>query len=357
MVGAPEIRQQGHEDGLHVQLAVTDTQQRVRRLVQQIERHIRRHLCPVQHIRQRVHVLRFAGSPGDAAEPWHRLIQHGLPVSRRHHGAVVQSHDTILSLVHQRDGLGQRHGVVYVLAVHIPALAAAAAQHLDQCRIPEGIAAGAQCVEGLAKRLFRLRLGGQPVQFLGQPHDAGDGTDVRALPSFGIAAAVPALHVLLAALPLHPPGDVVRFQRLRLTGTPLFGGQTPLLERRDQLAAVRSVLPVHRHFLRRKIAAPQLVFRRHKRLAQLVVHTAFIGHISELSIHLLRTVSLVPAVSIGAGLHKQHLRIGRHTHRLLPHGGGKSTERLVPCLVFLPFPVLFRHFVTPSRKHTSTPAP
>ena len=343
LIGPPEVGQQRQHNAPQVQLAVADTQQRVRRLIQKVEGYVCGQLRAAEHICQRVHALRFAGPSGNGAEPRHRLIQHRLSVPRRHHRAIAQAHDTVLALFHQRDGPGQGHGVVDESAVHLAALAAAAPQHCDQRRIPQRTAAGAQRIKGLVKGLLGFCLCGQSIQLLGQTHDAGDGADIRPLPTVGVAAAVPALHVLLAALPLHTPRDVVGVQRLSDAGAPLLRRQAALLQGRDELAAIGGVLAVYRRLLRRKITAPELIFRRDQRLAQLVIHTALVGQIAVSTVDLLGAAVRVSAVAIGAGLQKQNLRVGRYAHRLLPHGGSQSPERFVPRFVFLPLPVLFRH--------------
>ena len=227
-----------------------------------------------------------------------------------------------------------------VLFIDRPALLFGLFQHRDKGRGPFLAALGDQGPVSVLEGRFRAGLGSQPVQFLRNAHDLGNGADRRSFSSGGVAAAVPALHVLFAAFPDHPPGDVL--------GLPALFPAAAFLQSRGQSPAVGGVFSVDRPLFLGKVRLPYLIFRRHQGFADLVVHSAFIGQVCVSAPHFLGAFSCILAEGAGAGLHEKRLRIGGHPDGLLPHRRSQPPEGLVPGLIFPSFPGFFHSASFPS---------
>ena len=223
-----------------------------------------------------------------------------------------------------------------VLFIDRAALALGSLKNLQQRRVPGCARLGHQGLERIVKGGLGFRIGAQTVQFLGKTHDLRNGADFVTLAASRITAAVPTLHVLLAALAHHQPRDVFCgiFAEAALH---LLLVAAPLLQRSHQQAAVCGILAVNRQLFFREVLLHLLVLHRHQCLAQLVVNAAFIGQVREFTLDALRAFLIVRTEIGRAALYKQHLCIGCYTDRLLPRLGAQTMKRVIPIVKFSAF--------------------
>ena len=199
---------------------------------------------------------------------------------------------------------------MHILIIYITAFTAAVLQHRNELRRPQYILTLQNDIKGFLEWVFGFCFGSKAIQLFGNAHNLSNGADVIAPPPFRVAAAVVALHVLQAALPLHLPRDIVGISIIRSAGTFLLCPQPALLKGGDERAAVSGVLPVNGGFFLGKIVAPDLVFGRDKRLAKLMVHAALVSKIGVLAVDLLASLFCVRRKTVLTSLGENHLRIG-----------------------------------------------